>query len=224
MDLVGLIIEIVNYVGGPIVTYLEDQIKFNDSLEEFYRRKDDLPNRKHDIESKLDTELRHGKVAKQEVLRWLNDAETFITRPAVEDEVNSWGWLSWCCRVKILKERVQELEKIYERAGRYTDECLVIYDPAASAVELPVSKLQGNEAVIEEMSACLEGEEVVKLGVWGMGGIGKTTIMKHIHNELQKQPKFKKIIWVTVSKDANIYDLQEQIASCLKEQLLVKTN
>ncbi|GLT40126.1 hypothetical protein SLA2020_142820 [Shorea laevis] len=45
--------------------------------------------------------------------------------------------------------------------------------------------------------------------------------MKHIHNELQKQPKpkFKKIIWVTVSQNFQINDLQEQIASSLKERL-----
>ncbi|GLT25963.1 hypothetical protein SLA2020_010610 [Shorea laevis] len=219
MDLVGLIIEIVNYVGGPIVTYLEDQIKFNDSLEEFYRRKDDLPNRKHDIESKLHTELRHGKVAKQEVLRWLKDAETFITRPAVEDEVNSWGWLSWCCRVKILKERVQELEKIYESGDRYTDECLVIDDPSALVVELRTSELQGNEAVKGQISACLKGEEVTMLGVWGMGGVGKTTIMKHVYNELRTEDKFKNMIWVTVSQNFDIYNLQEQIACSLKEKL-----
>ncbi|GLT96094.1 hypothetical protein SLE2022_137410 [Rubroshorea leprosula] len=221
MVLVGLIIEAVNYVGGPIVTYLEDQIKFNDSLEEFKGRKDDLSNRKHGIELKLNRELTYGKVAKQEVQRWLKDAETFITRPAVEDEVNSWGWLSWCCRVKILKERVQELEKIYESGDRYTDGCLVIDDLSASVVELPTEELQGSEAVKASILACLKGEEVTRLGVWGMGGIGKTTIMKHVHNELLKEGKFKKIIWVTVSQNFDIRKLQEQIACSLnlKKQL-----
>ncbi|GLT96081.1 hypothetical protein SLE2022_137300 [Rubroshorea leprosula] len=213
------IIETVKYVGDPIVTYLEDQIKFNDSLEEFKRRKDDLLNRKHDIELKLNGELRYGKVAKQEALRWLQDAETFIRRPAVEDEVNSWGWLSWCCRVKILKERVQELEKIYESGDRYTDGCLVIDDLSASVVELPTEELQGSEAVKASILACLKGENVTMLAVWGMGGIGKTTIMKHVHNELQKEDKFKNIIWVDVSQNFDINNLQKQIAYGLKEKL-----
>ncbi|GKV47819.1 hypothetical protein SLEP1_g54681 [Rubroshorea leprosula] len=219
MDLVGLIIEAVNYVGGPIVTHLEDQIKFNDSLEEYKGRKDELSNRKHGIELKLNRELTYGKVAKQEVQRWLKDAETFITRPAVEVEVNSWGWFSWCCRVKILKERVQELEKIYESGDRYTDGCLVIDDLSASVVELPTEELQGSEAVKANILACLKGENVTMLGVWGMGGVGKTTIMKHVHNELLKEGKFKKIIWVTVSQNFDIRKLQEQIACSLKERL-----
>ncbi|GKV47815.1 hypothetical protein SLEP1_g54677 [Rubroshorea leprosula] len=222
MDFVGPIIEIVTKIieiANGVRRYLEDQIKFNESLEEFSRRKDDLPNQRDDIESKLRTELRHGKVAKREVERWLNDAQTFITRPAVEDEVNGWGWLSWYYRVEILKERFQELEEIYERGDRYTDECLVIDDPAVPAVELPVSKLQGSEAVKANILACLKGEEVTMLGVWGMGGVGKTTIMKHVHNELLKEGKFKKIIWVDVSQNFDINNLQKQIAYGLKKKL-----
>ncbi|TYJ48211.1 hypothetical protein E1A91_A01G045000v1, partial [Gossypium mustelinum] len=50
-----------------------------------------------------------------------------------------------------------------------------------------------------------------------MGGIGKTTIMKHIHNQLLEETKalFDKIIWVTVSKELNIPDLQEKLADAL---------
>ncbi|GKV32630.1 hypothetical protein SLEP1_g41224 [Rubroshorea leprosula] len=227
MDFVGLIIEIVYSVGriieiaNDVRGYLEDQIKFNESLEEFYRRKGDLPNRRDDIESKLRTELRHGKVAKREVRRWLNDADAFFARPAVEAEVNGWGWLSLYYRVEILKERVQELEEIYERGDRYTDECLVIDDPSASGVELTTSELQGSEAVKTNILACLKGGKVTMLGVWGMGGVGKTTIMKHVHNELLKEGKFKKIIWVTVSQNFDIPKLQDQIACSLnlKEKL-----
>ncbi|GKV47831.1 hypothetical protein SLEP1_g54690 [Rubroshorea leprosula] len=226
MDLLGSIIEIVKCVGGPIVRHLKHQIKFNDSLEKFKRRKDDLRSRRCDIESKLSTERRYGKVPRVEVQRWLDDAEVFIARPEVEDEVNGWGCLSCCCRVKILEGRVQELNEIYGRGDRYTDECLVIDDPSASVVELTTSELQGSEAVKANILACLKGEEVTMLGVWGMGGVGKTTIMKHVHNELLKEGKFKKIIWVTVSQNFYIPKLQDQIACSLnlKEKLEERQN
>ncbi|GKV32634.1 hypothetical protein SLEP1_g41228 [Rubroshorea leprosula] len=93
--------------------------------------------------------------------------------------------------------------------------CLVIDDPSAWVVELTTSELQGSEGVIANILACLKGGEVTKLGVWGMGGVGKTTIMMHVHNELLKEGKFKKVIWVTVSQNFDIYNLQEQIACSL---------
>ncbi|WRX29125.1 NB-ARC - like 10 [Theobroma cacao] len=64
------------------------------------------------------------------------------------------------------------------------------------------------------------GDKVGMIGICGMGGIGKTTIMKHINNQLLKESeKFDKVIWVTVSKNLNIFKLQEDIADSLKQSL-----
>ncbi|GKV32562.1 hypothetical protein SLEP1_g41158 [Rubroshorea leprosula] len=216
-NFVGPIIEIVKSVGGPIVRYLKYQIKFNGDLEQFNARKQRLCNRKDDIKSILDTQLHYGKVAKEEVQTWLEEAEEFIAKD-IAAEVNGWGCLSCCCRVKVLQERARELQEIYERGDSLANKCLVKDDPSTSGVKLPASELQGSGDVKEEILACLMGDEVTKLGVWGMGGVGKTTIMENVHNELLKEAKFKKIIWATVSQPFDIYKLQEQIASTLKEE------
>ncbi|MFQ6657964.1 hypothetical protein Gotur_027436 [Gossypium turneri] len=59
-------------------------------------------------------------------------------------------------------------------------------------------------------------EEVSKIGVWGMGGVGKTTIIKHIHNDLLKEQRFERVIWVTISKEFNVMKVQDDIADALK--------
>ncbi|GKV47817.1 hypothetical protein SLEP1_g54679 [Rubroshorea leprosula] len=329
MDCVGPSIEFVKLVGRPFVRYLKYQIKYNDLLQKFEQTKQLLHSRKHEIESKREAELESAlyHVVKEEVEVWLKEVEEFIGRQDVVDEVNSWGYLSCCCRAVVLEERTQELKEIYDRGDNYTRDCLVIEDhskklkcyeenfnelkkklqcnqadigsrlnsqlvygkiemeqvklwrekveetlkgvkdiadkiggssshssdplvimhlggkiqemktmceegsqlpdrlviddPSASVVELTTSELQGSEAVKANILACLKREEVTMLGVWGMGGVGKTTIMKHVHNELLKEGKFKQIIWVTVSQNFDIPKLQDEIARSLnlKEKL-----
>ncbi|PIA61710.1 hypothetical protein AQUCO_00200001v1, partial [Aquilegia coerulea] len=56
------------------------------------------------------------------------------------------------------------------------------------------------------------------MGFFGMGGIGKTTLMKRINNELGKRSSdfdFDIVIWVVISKDVNMVRVQEEIGEKL---------
>ncbi|GMI79466.1 hypothetical protein like AT4G27220 [Hibiscus trionum] len=56
-------------------------------------------------------------------------------------------------------------------------------------------------------------DEVRKIGLWGMGGVGKTSIMKVINNRLLEEArKFDVVVWITVSKENSIAKLQDDIA------------
>ena len=54
------------------------------------------------------------------------------------------------------------------------------------------------------------------IGIYGMGGVGKTTIVQHIHNELQERRDIShRVFWVTMSRDFSINRLQNLVATCL---------
>ncbi|XP_022735576.1 probable disease resistance protein At1g61300 [Durio zibethinus] len=73
---------------------------------------------------------------------------------------------------------------------------------------------------MEEIWAYLMDDDIQKIRVWGMGGIGKTTIKKLVHNQLLKETeKFDIVIWITVSKEMNIIKLQNKIARAMKVTL-----
>lgn len=59
-------------------------------------------------------------------------------------------------------------------------------------------------------------DDVRTLGFYGMGGVGKTTLLAHINNKfLDSGNGFDIVIWVVVSKDLQTESIQEQIGERL---------
>lgn len=54
------------------------------------------------------------------------------------------------------------------------------------------------------------------MGLYGMGGVGKTTLLKQNNNKfLENEDDFDIVIWIVVSKDLQIQNIQEELATKL---------
>ncbi|KAG5224015.1 disease resistance protein [Salix suchowensis] len=75
----------------------------------------------------------------------------------------------------------------------------------------------------EVIWSLLKNDEVSTIGIYGMGGVGKTTLLQHIRNELLERPDIcDHVWWVTVSQDFSINRLQNLISNRLNLDLSSK--
>ncbi|OWM76548.1 hypothetical protein CDL15_Pgr005512 [Punica granatum] len=89
-------------------------------------------------------------------------------------------------------------------------------------LEMLAPKLVGRERIVDELWDYLMTNDILSIGVYGMGGVGKTTTMKHLYNKVHDSAAFENVFWVTVSKDCSIHELQNKIARALKVPDLFK--
>ncbi|KAG5555263.1 hypothetical protein RHGRI_012709 [Rhododendron griersonianum] len=65
----------------------------------------------------------------------------------------------------------------------------------------------------------IRDESTPKIGIWGMGGVGKTTVLQLLNNTPEIEAMFDHVIWVTVSKSPSIRMVQEEVVRRLKIKL-----
>ncbi|CAA6674419.1 unnamed protein product [Spirodela intermedia] len=115
-------------------------------------------------------------------------------------------------------ECLKEVQRLKTEKNNLLDQ--LIPAPPPAVVPQPSSSLCDNvgaEKTLSEIRSLLEDNEAPVIGIYGLGGIGKTTLLKAINNEFlpRGSGRFDLVIWVTVSKEPDILKVQEQIATQL---------
>ncbi|KAL9460076.1 hypothetical protein AB3S75_003301 [Citrus x aurantiifolia] len=187
----------------------------------------ELNSKKEDIKATMKAECELGnKQPSNEVNDWLKNVERINNEAqSIEKEVKKGKYFSRACLGKDAEEKIQEVKEYHRKGCSFTS--LVIDAPPTRGLMLPTTTLVGEktEKIVEIIWEDLMGDKAPKIGVWGMGGIGKTTIMKVIYNKLQKESnKFNVVIWVTVSQPLDLNKLQNDIAIELNQNLPANEN
>ena len=96
---------------------------------------------------------------------------------------------------------------------------IVVAEPLPSPVvmERPFDKTVGLDSLFNHVCVQLEDEKVGIVGLYGMGGVGKTTLLTRINNEFLKtrEDEFDAVIWVTVSRSAIVEKVQQVLLNKL---------
>ncbi|KAK9030831.1 hypothetical protein V6N11_032241 [Hibiscus sabdariffa] len=220
MEFLGPVLEIVRTIWGPVGKCF----KYHTSVEKYMmvlrKKLEELNSKKEDIRSRLNIDVHKGKTMKKEVELWLHSVESINSEvDAISREVRAMKCLSRARLGKKITLRIQAVEKLHEK-GAFT-ESLAIDAPPGNNDTLPTPELVGEStARRNKEEVChflIDDDNCRKIGVYGMGGIGKTTITKHIHNQIitDQTNMFERVIWVSVSKSTSITQLQDKVACAL---------
>ncbi|XP_022888397.1 disease resistance protein RFL1-like isoform X1 [Olea europaea var. sylvestris] len=186
------------------------------------KKKDLLTRRRDDLHAKLQNAVYlPRKKRKTEVEDWLGNVEDLITEfETLRAEVQRGRILAR----KMLSERVETMTKeameLLEQTG-YLNELYIEVDERIAPL-LVSSKHNGRAflQIVDEIWVSLMDDSVLSIGIYGMAGVGKTTVAMYVHDKLLEEPRFcGQVYWITVSEEFTIYKLQNEIAVFLKLDL-----
>ncbi|XP_057529340.1 probable disease resistance protein At1g61300 [Amaranthus tricolor] len=179
-----------------------------------------LTARKDDICAECNqAELQVGKRKRLEVVDWLDTYKLKRSKfESIVDECQkSRGFVTNMQLNDRINVMTKEVDDLFEVSHFLNG--LVLDDPKAKEVAFNLEPFYG-ELFQKNVRMILEWLDdhplAYSIGVLGMGGIGKTTLMKNIYNHLLGDWR---VIWVTVSSDCNLYMLQEKVAKAIDVKL-----
>ncbi|KAI3919119.1 hypothetical protein MKW98_016672 [Papaver atlanticum] len=193
-----------------------------------------LKERRDDVKERVDlAESNPSEPAKctHEVGGWLDrveileqDVESILQEGEAANNGGNyfccWGRKNCCRSYKLGKSAVKKknaVEKLWEEGNFNT---VVERSQPGPFQEIAANQMVGMESQLERIWSLL-ADETSKgriVGLYGMGGVGKTTLLENLNNEfLKRKHHFDKVIWVTVSRDRakDIKHVQKQICKSL---------
>ncbi|CAA3010939.1 probable disease resistance At4g27220 [Olea europaea subsp. europaea] len=164
-----------------------------------------------------EAEIHSSKKRKREVEDWLaivgKRKKEF---ESLEKSVNESGFYSRIQLAKLVDKMIEEVAELVEQ-GTFSEG--LVLDVCESKGEPLVTtgwKGQTFEVNLQKVWLSLRDAKVSGIGIYGMAGVGKTTMAMHVHNDLLTESLFLgNVYWITVSQEFSIHKLQNDIAKTL---------
>ncbi|KAB2095183.1 hypothetical protein ES319_A01G019400v1 [Gossypium barbadense] len=110
---------------------------------------------------------------------------------------------------KQIAKKLQEMKDQKEKRG-FSD--VASKPPLPSATERPSEPTVGLESNFNKVWSCLQKELVGIIGIYGLGGVGKTTLLNQINKKFHDTTHDYHVIWAVASQDRPIERVQDKIA------------
>ncbi|CAJ2639485.1 unnamed protein product [Trifolium pratense] len=187
----------------------------------------DLEAAKERITHSVEEERRNGKNIERDVMNWLEKVDEVIVKAnQLENDPRRANARCSACpfpnlilrhqlsrkATKVVKDVIEVQEKgKFDRIGYLP----TLDGEASSSSTRGGENYETRESLKENIMKALTHQNSCNIGVYGLGGVGKTTLLQEVF-EISKQHKlFDTIVTTNVTKDPDIKTIQGEIADLL---------
>ncbi|XP_021720506.1 probable disease resistance protein At1g61190 [Chenopodium quinoa] len=186
---------------------------------------------KKEIDSSVEHEVDNLRVPKEGTKRWLEDVsklmeevdERLVKKPKDDEERKGRDMITClrrsrcnlCRRYDMSKEDKSKADEIDAIINRKPNDDVTEPVSRSDLKSIPNEFLKGLRSrvkLMEEILKKLRDDQVKAVGIFGMGAIGKTTLVTEISNHEEIKSMFEEIIMVEISEAPNMERIQDQIA------------
>ncbi|XP_022720197.1 probable disease resistance protein At1g12280 [Durio zibethinus] len=220
----NLVAVVVNYIFSQIKRPIGYIFLHKRRVEDFEKKVEMLTERRERVQNAVDVAERNMEIIEKDVQNWLIRVDRMISEEVkdLEEKMKNKCCIGLCPNIK---SRYQLSKKAGEDA-QAVDEFLQqgefnrVLCPAALPDIVPTSAkdfedYDSRKKVFDEIMEALKDASISVLRVYGMGGVGKTTLVKEVARQVKEDKLFDSVVMAAVAQTPDIQKIQNQIADIM---------
>lgn len=207
----------VKFIPEPVKILLSCLCFFDDNIQTLKEVARKLEDERASLQMSVDREVNNAQVVDPQVKTWLENVKE-IQDKETEISIEQHVGLSAMSRFSITKKVKETTEAMEELLQSHKFNTISHPPLPAALVSIPLGptfEFESRKDIEEGIMTSLRGNEANKVGIYGMGGVGKTTMAKRIMHRVREEHLFKEIVMVVVSYNADMLRIQDDIAKSL---------
>ncbi|KAB1202366.1 hypothetical protein CJ030_MR8G007350 [Morella rubra] len=233
IQLVTIATKIVGYAVAPIGEWLCYSFRYNDNIENMKNEGEQLQSVKNRVQHSVEAAIRNVEEIEDDVNSWLTkaDATTEKLKKVIEgnEEAQMRCLYGACMNFKLrhqlsrkAKKIEQEIRELLESGRLFGKD--VSYNPATKWMMTTTDPdyviLESRMSATKGLMDALANTTINIIGVWGMGGVGKTTLVREVARQAKEGNFFDEVAITDVTQEPDLKKIQQEIAEMLDLRLV----
>ncbi|XP_044482300.1 uncharacterized protein LOC123208802 isoform X2 [Mangifera indica] len=226
------VLQVAQWLAAPIWRPFKYLYNYTTNFKNLEAEVDKLKNTREEVERKIIAAKRNVEVIYENVEKWQDSAQEMIDKAEqlikekeqfIREKANNPRCFKGLCSNFII--HYKQSRKAFKLKRDDIDPLLqqelgtISYRTKPPEIWLRPSEdylaFESRNSTVKNVWDALNDENVFMIGVYGMGGLGKTTLVEEIGRKAEKDKLFEDIVFVEVSKSPDVKKIQTTIANKL---------
>ncbi|VVA20264.1 PREDICTED: probable disease resistance [Prunus dulcis] len=233
LGVIGPVMQLGQWLWSPAKRGLGYMVHYKRNTESLNLQIEELKVKKHGNQNLVDAFQLNGE--EPEIKKWFEDANKAIADAAqlTGEVAASKNCISGMCpdlrwRYNLGKKAMEEKEAVNKLLKKGDFQTISVQVPHPIEIESTMStggfQAYGSTSrAMNQVMTALKDDKVTVIGVYGMGGVGKTTMVKQVGAQARKDGLFDHVIMAVFSQNPDLMKIQGQLSDMLGLKLQEET-